>query len=198
MVDAAEAPETVTFTRISAATADEFGIVMRSVDALKAALPDQILASLRQTSAHGVGGYQVDRLTHSLQSATRAERAGESDDYVLAALVHDIGDLIAPSSHGQLAAAVIRPFVPERLTWIIERHPVFVMYHYGELIGVDRNARDAYRGHVWFDDAAYFCAEYDENCFDPTYPTLPLEHFEPLVREVFTREPHVFTKEELA
>jgi predicted HD phosphohydrolase len=168
----------VSFVRMSDATPEEFAVVMRSVDALQRRLPDQVLASLRQSVGEGVGGYQVDRLTHCLQSATRAERAGEQPDYVV------------PASHGQLAAAVIRPFVSPRLTWIVEHHPVFSMYHYAHLIGADRNARDVYRGHPWFDDTAYFCAAYDENCFDPGYPTLPLEHFEPLVREVFRREPY--------
>ena len=131
----------------------------------------------------------MNRTEHVLQSATRALRNGEETDYVVAALTHDIGDILAPYSHGELAAAVIQPFVSPRIAWILKVHPVFSMYYYAHFIGGDRNARERYRGHQWFDDAACFCENYDENCFDPDYSWLPMEHFAPMLHEVFGREP---------
>jgi predicted HD phosphohydrolase len=131
----------------------------------------------------------VSRLAHSLQSATRAERDARPVDYVVAALTHDIGDGLAPYSHGSYAAAVLRPFVSDELCWIVSHHPLFQMHYYGAQTGDDVNAREAYRGHPWFDATVEFCERYDENCFDPDYDWLPLEHFAPAVEEVFSREP---------
>ncbi|MGB0867830.1 MAG: phosphohydrolase, partial [Granulosicoccaceae bacterium] len=107
----------------------------------------------------------------------------------VAALVHDIGDELAPYSHSELAASILRPFVDDRLHWIIKTHGVFQMYYYGAQMGLDRNARDRYKDHPWFDDAVTFCENYDQNCFDPEYPSESLEFFEPMVREVFSRSP---------
>jgi len=109
--------------------------------------------------------------------------------YVVAALVHDIGDSLAPYSHGSYAAAVLRPFVSEELCWVISHHPLFQMYYYGPHMGGDKHSRDQFRGHPWFDATVEFCERYDENCFDPDYDWLPLAHFAPAVEEVFTREP---------
>jgi predicted HD phosphohydrolase len=182
-------PRPVTFTRMQDGTPEEFATVKLQERAQKAELPGRILEAVGAVADEGVGGYQVNRAEHLLQSATRAVRAGEDTDYVVAALIHDIGDVLAPYSHGQLAAAVIRPFVEPRIAWVVEHHPVFSLYYYGHLVGADRNARDRYRGHQWFDDAVFFCENYDENCFDPAYDSLPLSHFEPMVREVFGRDP---------
>ncbi len=180
-------PRPVAFTRIRDGS-PEFATVMESLGTLKGNLPYRLIEGLKE-SAEGVGGYQVNRIEHVLQSATRAHRAGESADYVVAALVHDIGDLIAPYTHGEIAAAVIKPFVEPRLTWILKVHPIFTAYYYAEFIGADKNARERHRGHEWFDDAVYFVENYDENCFDPAYDSLPLEFFEPMVHEVFSRAP---------
>jgi len=182
-------PKPVTFTRIRDGSPEEFATVMLSLRTLTGNLPDRIIEALKESADEGVGGYQVNRIEHVLQSATRAHRAGESMDYVVAALVHDIGDIIAPYSHGEIAAAVIKPFVEPRLTWILKVHPVFTAYYYADFIGADRNARDIYRDNPWFDDAVHFVENYDENCFDPDYDSLPLEFFEPMVRELFSRPP---------
>lgn len=162
---------------------------MESLRTLTGNLPNRIIEALKESADEGVGGYQVNRIEHVLQSATRAHRAGESMDYVVAALVHDIGDIVAPYSHGEIAAAMIKPFVEPRLTWILKVHPIFTAYYYADFIGADRNARDIHRGNQWFDDAVHFVENYDENCFDPNYDSLPLEFFEPMVREVFSRPP---------
>jgi predicted HD phosphohydrolase len=160
--------------RIFAADADE--------DA--AELPGRILEAVSALRDFQ-GVLPVDRLEHSLQSATRAHRDGREEEYVVAALVHDIGDALAPYSHGEFVAAVLKPFVSERLCWIIKHHPVFQSYYYGHLVGGDRNARDVYRDNEWFDDCAEFCELYDQNCFETDYDSLPLEFFEPMVRRVF-------------
>ena len=108
---------------------------------------------------------------------------------MVAALIHDIGDGLAPYSHGSYAAAVLRPFVSEELCWIVSHHPLFQVHYYGAQTGDDVNAREAYRAHPWFGAAVEFCERYDENCFDPGYDWLPLEHFAPAVEEVFSRAP---------
>ena len=182
-------PRPVAFTRIRDGSPEEFATVMASLRTLTGNLPYRILEGLGQSADEGVGGYQVNRIQHVLQSATRAHRAGESNDYVVAALVHDIGDLMAPYSHGEIASAVIKPFVEPRLSWILKVHPIFTAYYYADFIGADKNARDRHRGNQWFDDAVYFVENYDENCFDPNYDSLPLEFFEPMVVEVFSRAP---------
>jgi predicted HD phosphohydrolase len=106
--------------------------------------------------------------------------------------VHDIGDGLAPYSHGSYAASVLRPFVSEELCWIVSHHPLFQMFYYGPHMGGDKNSRERFRGHPWFDATVEFCERYDENCFDPAYDWLPLAHFAPAVEEVFTREPSFF------
>jgi predicted HD phosphohydrolase len=147
-------------------------------------LPDRLLDAV-QGLEHSFGGYQVSRCEHSLQSATRARRDGRSDEYVAAALVHDIGDELAPYTHGEMVAAILRPYVEPRICWVIAHHGVFQQYYYGRQTGEDPDARERYRDHRWFDDCAEFCELYDQNCFDPGYDSLPLEAFEPIVRKVF-------------
>lgn len=132
-------------------------------------------------------GYPIDRFRHSLQSATRALRNDEPKEMVVAALLHDIGEPVAPWNHSAVAAEILRPYVEPRTYWIVRHHGLFQGYYYFHLEGGDRNARDAYRDHEWFDDCAAFCSEYDQNSFDPAYNELPLEDFEPLVIEFFAR-----------
>lgn len=170
-------------------TAADYAVIEQAEREFERGLPDRVLAAVRALGDSGLGGYPVTRLEHSLQSATRALRDGRETEYVVAALVHDLGDGLAPHSHGSFAATVLRPYVAERVAWIVEHHPVFQMYYYAPHMGGQRDARERYRGHRWFDDTVEFCERYDENCFDPGYPSQPLSDFEPLVREVFTREP---------
>jgi predicted HD phosphohydrolase len=179
-----------TFTRMRDGTAEEYALIFAREAAYNRTLHLRVLDAVRALgAAEPDPGYPVSRLAHSLQSATRAERDGRPVDYVVAALIHDIGDGLAPYSHGSYAAAVLRPFVSEELCWIVSHHPLFQMYYYGAQSGDDVNARDAYREHRWFDATVEFCERYDENCFDAGYDWLPLEHFGPAVEEVFSREP---------
>ena len=138
----------------------------------------------------GLSGYQVTRLGHSLQTATRAEHDGADTDWIVAALLHDIGDIYAPYNHDEYAAAVLRPFVREQVAWVVEKHGDFQMIYYGEHVGANPEKRQAYAGHAYFDDCAQFCERWDQSSFDPAYDTLPLSHFADRVREIFAREPY--------
>ena len=133
------------------------------------------------------GGMRVDRMVHSLQSATRAQRDGRGDEYVVCALLHDVGDMLAFYNHADIAAAILKPFVSERDLWMVEKHAVFQGYYFWHHLDEDRNAREKYRDHPHFEYAAEFSALYDQCSFDPDYDTEPLEHFEPLVRHVLAR-----------
>ncbi len=172
-----------TFTRMSDATKDDYQIVARHSLEFFKGLPDRVLAHL-QLLAGDTGGYAVDRLTHSLQSATRAHRAGEDEEYVVCALIHDIGDTLASANHSEMAAVLLAPFVSEENHWIVKHHGIFQGYYFFHHLGLDRNLRDRYRDHPHFDACARFCSAYDQNCFDPEYDTLPLDFFEPMLRNV--------------
>jgi predicted HD phosphohydrolase len=176
-------PET-TFTAMRDATRDDYQRIGRHAGRFFQGLPDRILKHL-ELLAGDTGGYAVDRLTHSLQSATRAQRDGRDDEYVVCALIHDIGDTLACVNHAELAATILEPFVSERNHWIVKHHAIFQGYYFFHHLGLDRNLRDRYRDHPHWKDCAEFCEKYDQNCFDRQYDTLPLEAFEPLVREVF-------------
>ena len=130
------------------------------------------------------GGFAVDRLTHSLQTAARAERAGRDDEYVMCALIHDIGDTLGPANHADIGAAILKPFISEQNHWMMEQHGIFQGYYFFHFLGADRNLRDQFEGHEWFDYCAEFCHEYDQAAFDPAYDTPPLEHYEPLIRSI--------------
>ena len=167
-------------------TSEDYALLHTQEQEYIRGLPARLVAALEQLDS-SFGGYQVSRLEHSLQSATRAEAAGESDEMVAAALLHDIGDGLAPLSHGELAAAILRPFVSERTHWIVRHHGLFQMYYYAHHLGGDRNARDKYRAHRWYQDCVDFCEDYDQNCFDPEYESRPLSYFIPLLERVFAQ-----------
>ena len=135
-------------------------------------------------------GYQVSRLEHSLQSATRALKAGEDEEMIVAALLHDIGDELAPMNHSEYAAAILKPYVSEKTHWIIEKHGEFQMYYYAHHLGTDRFKREKYKDHKYYQDTIDFCEKYDQNSFDPKYESLPLEFFKPIVKKIFSRKPY--------
>ncbi|MDE0850846.1 HD domain-containing protein [Yoonia sp.] len=138
----------------------------------------------------GLSGYQITRLGHSLQAATRAERDGADIDWIVATLLHDIGDIYAPYNHDEYAATILRPFVREQVAWVVEKHGDFQLIYYGEHVGADPEKRQAFADQPYFDDCATFCARWDQNSFDPSYDTLPLSHFADRVRTVFDRAPY--------
>ena len=177
-----------TFARMQDSTAADYEIIeARRVEFL-AGYTDRVLDALRLLD-EGTEGYAISRLEHALQSATRASKDGRDDDYVAMCLLHDIGDTLAPRNHGELAAAILKPFVSKRLTWITKHHPVFQLHYYGSHVGEDPQAREQYRGHEWFDETVEFCECYDENCFDAGYRSKSLAEFEPLLRAVLERTP---------
>lgn len=180
---------TVNFINMADGTADEYQFLNEQEALFIRGLPDRIMQSLGKLE-ESFSGYQISRLTHSLQSATRAYNDKQSDEYVVAALVHDIGDELAPHSHSEMAAAILRPYVSDKLYWIVKYHGVFQMYYYAHHLGGDRNARDQFKDHIWYNDAVEFCELYDQNCFDPDYPTKPLEFFRPMVEAVFGKDAH--------
>ena len=135
-------------------------------------------------------GYQITRLEHSLQTATRALNDKADDEMVVAALLHDIGDELAPLNHSEYAAAVLKPYVSEKTHWIIKKHGEFQMYYYAHHFGSDRNQREKYKDHKYYQDTVDFCENWDQKSFDPNYKSLPLKEFEPLVRKIFSRKPY--------
>ena len=178
----------VSFKRMDEGTSQDYAFLNALEDEFVVALPDRLLAALTDLEG-SLAGYQISRLEHSLQSATRAEADRADIELIVGALIHDLGDDLAPLNHSQLAATIIRPYVRAEVAWIIEHHGVFQAYYYGDAMGVDKNARDIYRDHAWFDSCEQFCRDWDQMAFDPDYPTKPLVHFEPMLREIFTRPP---------
>lgn len=180
----------MTYTKMSEASAEELRINSDFIRQEQRKLPARLLAVLRAMDQYAPG-IQVTRYEHSLQAATRAVRDGKDEEYVVAALLHDVGDDLAPYYHGEYCAAIFRPYMSERICWVVETHPIFQLFHYGQKLGLDRNAREQFRDHPWYRDGVEFCAKYDQNCFDPDYVSLPLEHFEPMVARVFAEPRYV-------
>ena len=135
-------------------------------------------------------GYQITRLEHSLQSATRALNDKANDEMVVATLLHDIGDELAPLNHSEYAAALLKPYVSEKTHWIINKHGEFQMYYYAHHLGSNRNQRDKYKGHKYYKDTVDFCENWDQKSFDPNFKSLSLKEFEPMVKKIFSRKPY--------
>lgn len=172
----------VGFTRMDQGTKEDYELIAEDETAEIASFPDRVLGWLAEMDQPSP--YQVSRLQHSLQAATRAHRAGEDEEMVVACLLHDIGDVLGPANHSEVAAAVLRPYVTERIYWIVKHHGLFQGYYYNHHYGGDPNARDVYADHEWFADTARFCADYDQVSFDPDYESETLDFFEPLLRRV--------------
>ena len=179
------AEKDTTFTRMQDATAEEFQVVGNRSLEFMGGLADRVLAHLDLLKGD-TAGYAVDRLTHSLQTATRAHRDGRNEEYVVCALIHDIGDTLASYNHADLAATILQPFVSDKNHWIVQHHGIFQGYYFFHHLGLDRNLRDRFKDHPYFADCVEFCAKYDQNSFDPAFDTMKLEVFEPMVRNVFS------------
>ena len=179
---------TVSFTKMSDGTQEDFALLHEAGKPYVSTLPDRILALLNSMRS-AFPGYQITSLDHLLQTASRAEHDAADEEMIVAALLHDIGDVYAPHNHAEFGAAIIRPYVSERTHWIIEHHAIFQLYHYGKHIGCDPNSRDRFHGSPYYQDAVQFCAKWDQTSFDPSYPSYDLAHFEPMLRRVLTRKP---------
>jgi len=175
---------TATFTRMDQSTAEEWAIIGAEHVKDQPRTAETVLAMLR-----GLGdvvvGFATDQLTHCLQTATRAERAGADEEVVVAALVHDVGKFVSVPNHPAIAAEILKPYVRDEVYWMIKAHQDFQGRHYYHHFGGDPDARLQYEGQPWYGLAERFADEWDQTAFDPDYETLPLEHFEPLVRKVF-------------
>ena len=179
----------VSFTEMKKGTKEDYLLLDKNEKDFAKKTADRILkflSSLTET----LEGYQVSRLEHSLQSATRALHAGESEEMIVAALLHDIGDELAPMNHSEYAASILKPYVSEKTHWIVEKHGEFQAYYYAHHLGGNRNKRDKYKGHKYFDACVNFCEKYDQCSFDPNYESYPLVKFEPMVRHIFARKPY--------
>ena len=179
---------TTSFTRMDESTAEQWAVIGHETLANQPRVGDQFMAMLRQL-ADITDGFSTDQLTHCLQTATLAERAGADDEVVFASLCHDIGKVISVFNHPAIAAEMIRPWVSDEVYWVVKVHQDFEGLHYYARVGLDPMMRNKHLGHPHFALAEQFADEWDQNAFDPDGPMKPLEHFEPMVREVFSRPP---------
>lgn len=180
--------ETVGFTQMKDGTAEDYALLERLEKPYLTLTPARVMQEMRRHGEVTLEGYKITRLGHGLQSATRAERDGADLDWVVGALLHDIGDGLAPQNHDRMSAEVLRPFVRWDVAWVVEHHGIFQMLYYAHHYGWDKNARDQFKDHPCFDSCATFCERWDQSSFDPDYDAHPLAHFEPMVEEVFSRK----------
>jgi len=174
------------FTRMEESTAGDWRAIGAEAMTAARAPPDRVLAHLKLLEGD-CGGFPIDRYQHSLQTATLALRDGRDDEYVTCALLHDIGDTLGSYNHFDIAAAILKPFVSEANLWMVQHHGIFQGYYFFHHIGLDRDLREQFRGHVHFARTEEFCAVYDNPAFDPKAQSLPITEFEPIVRRVFSQ-----------
>jgi predicted HD phosphohydrolase len=179
----------VSFRRMADGTREDYLLLDESERRYAAGLGTRVVEALSRLD-HSVEGYPVTRLQHSLQTATRAQRDGADEELIVAALLHDIGDELAPYNHAELAASILRPYVRPEVSWIVAQHGLFQNYYYVHHFGGDRHARDRLRDHPHYQACVHFCAAWDQCSFDPDYRCEPLAFFEPMVQRIFAREPH--------
>lgn len=181
--------ENVKFTAMKDGDKEDYDFLAEHEKPHVAGTADRLLKGLVELD-ESFSGYQITRLGHSLQSATRAWRAGADTDWIVSALLHDIGDIYAPHNHDEYAATILKPFVREQCAWVVEKHGDFQLLYYATHVGANPDKRDLYKGHAYFDDCAQFCELWDQSSFDPAYDTLSIEFFRPMVAEVFARKPY--------
>lgn len=179
----------VKFTQMKDGTKAEYEFLTKHETEYTKGTADRLLNALVDLD-ESLSGYQVTRLGHSLQSATRAYRDGADTDWIVATLLHDIGDIYAPYNHDEYAATILRPFVREQCAWCVQTHADFQMIYYGHHLGADPNKRDRHKDSPYFEDCVAFCELWDQASFDPAYESLPLDFFRPMVHEVFARAPY--------
>lgn len=179
--------DVVSFTKMEDGTVEDYAFLAKHEHAFVQDLPSRIMSALEKLR-NSFSGYKIDRLEHSLQSATRAERDGADIDWIVSALIHDLGDDLAPLNHDSLAAAIIAPYVREECSWVVKHHGIFQYKYYADKVGLDPEARQKYKDSPHYEAAVKFCQDWDQTSFDPDYDTLPLEHFRPMVEKVFSRE----------
>ena len=174
------------FTRLEDATREDWRLILSNYRPWARALSNRVLAHLRLLEGEH-GGNPVDRLQHCLQTATLALRDGRDEEYVVCALIHDIGDTLASFNHAEFAATILKPFVSEKNYWIVLNHGVYTGYYWFQYLGTDRNKRDDLRSHPWWGDLEDFCLKYDCAAFNPHYESMTLEEFAPMLHRVFAK-----------
>lgn len=180
--------EKVNFTAMKDGSREEYEMLEALEEVHRAGTADRLLRELATQAEESLSGYQITRLEHGLQAATRARKAGADTDWIVAALLHDIGDGLAPQNHDKFAAEIMRPFLREEVTWVVEHHGIFQMYYYAHHYGWDRELRAQYKDNPFYQSCVDFCEHWDQSSFDPEYPTEPLDSFAELVHEVFSRK----------
>ncbi|WP_397585136.1 HD domain-containing protein [Sphingorhabdus sp.] len=175
------------FRALADSTASDWELLTKAFVPFLNDLPNRILSQMGEL-AHDHGGFPVNRLEHCLQTATRAYQGGQDEEYVVCALLHDIGDILAPATHADLAATILKPYVSPENHWMVEKHGIFQGYYFFHHIGLDRNMRDQFRGHQWFERTAEFCEKYDQPSFDPEFDSMSLEDFAPMVCRVLSAD----------
>ena len=174
------------FTSIEQSTAKDWGIIAANLLPFARTLPDRVISHLRLLDGD-FGSFPIDRLQHCLQTATLAHRDGRDEEYVVCALLHDIGDTLGTFNHPDIGAAILKPFVSAENHWMVEKHGIFQGYYFFHHLGMNRDMREQFRGHACFERTAEFCAKYDGPAFDPAGETLPLEFFEPMLRKLMAQ-----------
>ena len=179
----------VNFIQMKDGTKDEYLFLDRYEQKNIKATADRILKFMGQLT-NTLEGYQITRLEHSLQTATRALNDEAEDEMIVGALLHDIGDELAPLNHSEYAAAIIKPYVNEKTHWIIKKHGEFQMYYYAHHLDGNKNQRDKYKEHKYYQVTVDFCENWDQKSFDPNFKSLPLRDFKPYVKKIFSRTPY--------
>ena len=182
--------EKVNFTQMKDGTKEEYLLLNKYEKKYTKSTADRILKFMNGLN-NALEGYQITRLEHSLQTATRALNDNTEDEMIVGALLHDIGDELAPLNHSEYAAAIIKPYVSEKTHWIIEKHGIFQMYYYAHHLGGNKNEREKFKGHKYYIDTINFCENWDQKSFDPNFKSLTLKDFEPYVKKIFNRTPYL-------
>lgn len=181
---------TVSFTQMKDGSREDYLLLHELEKPFLAMTAERILRELAQQGEDTMAGYKVTRLEHALQTATRALRDGADEDWIVAALLHDIGDGLAPQNHDRFAAEILRPFVREEVAWVVEHHGAFQMVYYAQFYGWNQFERDKHKDSPHYQACVDFCERWDQASFDPDYGSEPLEAFAPVVRQVFARKPY--------
>ena len=180
---------TVSFTEMGKGTKEDYLLLSKHEKKFIEGTADRVIKFMSGLTKT-LEGYKINRLEHSLQTATRALNDKADDEMIVAALLHDMGDELAPLNHSGYAAAVLKPYVNEKTHWIVEKHGEFQMYYYAHHLGGNKNERDKYRGRKYYKDTVDFCENWDQKSFDPTYKSSTLKDFEPYVKKIFSRTPY--------
>jgi predicted HD phosphohydrolase len=174
------------FNSLAESTQADWQLIWGEMERFSQQLPSRLIAQLNQLRGDD-GGFPVDRLEHCLQTATRAHQAGRDEEYVVCALLHDIGDWLGPRNHPDIAAAIVKPFVSEENHWMVKHHGIFQGYYFFQFLGLDRDMREQFRGHPNFEKTEEFCRLFDQVAFDSNFKSMPLEAFEPMLQRVFSQ-----------